>query len=736
MAGGEKREWARRGGPLLAVSAVSAWNLRELWAETKPVAFLNDASVHEQMVRFATQKIAVGQSPFTSWFPNVGLGSAQYLHYQSLGSVLTGAAGVLVGANTAFSWSTYLLLSLWPFVVYGSSRLLGLSPLASASAAVLSPFVVSFTGVGYERGAYIWIGGAQVWTQLLGSWALPFAWACTWRAFHRPRWAWAACALVAFTTALHFMSGYLAFLGILVMALAAFGPWRQRLARAVLLGAGSLAGAAWVVVPLVQLSKWSSVNQELAATDYVQGYGAHTELGWLFKGQMFDARRDLPVITVFVLAGAAVALWRARGDDLSRVLPLLFVASLVLSFGPTTWGPLADLVPAHADLYFRRFMMGTQLAGIYMAGTAVAAGWEIAKAFTAAVLHDRAARRTALAFVVAGTAIWCAPAVNEIRKLDQRDSTVIYAQRQADITEGAAVAPIISYIKRHGGGRVYAGLGSNWGQSFTLGFVPLYKYLESQDVDEMTYVVPSLSLMLDPEAGFDENNPADFPIFGTRYILLPYGMSAPVPARRVIVSGVFALWAIRQSGYTTTVRVDGVIKADRADVGSRSLGFLATVALNQDLAVDWPGLPAPKVPAPARATATAPGTVNYVNARLGRGEMGIGVTMHASGSLLVSIAYDPGWHAYVNGRTVPTEMLAPALIGVNLGPGRYRVVLRYEGYRWYPELWLVGLLALLAVAWRDRQVPVGVQDAGASANAACMAIPTDMASSSRTIRLE
>jgi len=39
----------------------------------------------------------------------------------------------------------------------------------------------------------------------------------------------------------------------------------------------------------------------------------------------------------------------------------------------------------------------------------------------------------------------------------------------------------------------------------------VFKYLLSQGVDEMTYVVPSLSLMLDAEADFDEDNPADYP---------------------------------------------------------------------------------------------------------------------------------------------------------------------------------------------------------------------------------
>ena len=101
------------------------------------------------------------------------------------------------------------------------------------------------------------------------------------------------------------------------------------------------------------------------------------------------------------------------------------------------------------------------------------------------------------------------------------------------------ISPLISYIKQHGDGRTYAGLPNNWGHTFTVGFVPVYKYIESEDVDEVTYVVPTLSLMLDPETNFDEDNPSDYTIFGVRYLLLPVGMTPPVPAQPVMEHGIY-----------------------------------------------------------------------------------------------------------------------------------------------------------------------------------------------------
>ena len=61
------------------------------------------------------------------------------------------------------------------------------------------------------------------------------------------------------------------------------------------------------------------------------------------------------------------------------------------------------------------------------------------------------------------------------------------------------------------------------------------------------------------------------------------------------------------------------------------------------------------------------------------------------------MAYDPGWHAWVDGRPLQVQMLAPALVGVELGPGTHNVVFRYQGFAWYPELWALGVLGLLGM---------------------------------------
>ena len=66
------------------------WGLWELRPELRAVPYLDDSSIHEQMVRFAATRISQGHLPLTSWFPYLGLGSPQFLHYQSLPSMTAG----------------------------------------------------------------------------------------------------------------------------------------------------------------------------------------------------------------------------------------------------------------------------------------------------------------------------------------------------------------------------------------------------------------------------------------------------------------------------------------------------------------------------------------------------------------------------------------------------------------------------------------------------------------------
>ena len=524
------------------------------------------------MVRFATAQLRGGHLPLDSWFPFLGLGSPQFLHYQSLPAMLTGLAGLAIGPDAAYRWTLYLLLSLWPVSVYLGARLFGAGRPAAGAAAAMSPFLMSRTGIGYEQNAYVWVGYG-VWTQLWASWTLPLAWGFSWRAIRDGRNVFAAVALASLTIALHFETGYLVMLPLLLWPLVSGRSIATSARRAAIVAVGALLATAWVTVPLIDQRPWASINEALQRTPLVNGYGAGRVLGWLASGQLLDHGR-VPIVTLFAAIGLALALFRFRTDPGGRAIVVALAACLLLSFGRATFGSLVDLIPGAADVFFRRFMMGVQLAALLLAGGGAA--WCAGKISHTLERRWPTRRSESLVIAAAGVAtiLVLSPAWLQLGSFDHRNATAIAAQRRADATQGAEVDQLISLIQADGGGRTYAGMPSNWGTDFTVGAVPVFKYLESRDVDEVGYTLRTASLMTGPESRFDERDPADYELFGIRYLILPSGTSPPVSARLVALSGTYALWTTATSGYIHAGTIVGQLAANRADLGARSVPLL------------------------------------------------------------------------------------------------------------------------------------------------------------------
>jgi uncharacterized membrane protein YfhO len=72
--------------------------------------------------------------------------------------------------------------------------------------------------------------------------------------------------------------------------------------------------------------------------------------------------------------------------------------------------------------------------------------------------------------------------------------------------------------------------------------------------------------------------------------------------------------------------------------------------------------------------------------------------MGRPGLAVLSVSYDPGWTATVNGRPRPTRMVAPALVAVHLPAGTDHVVFRFHGYGDYWEVLALSGFALVVVA--------------------------------------
>ncbi len=692
----------------MLVALAVAWGLWVLRPELRAVPYLDDSSVHQQMVRFASSRISQGHLPLTSWFPYLGLGSPQYLHYQSLPSMTAGLVGSFTSPDAAFRWSLYLLLALWPISIYWSVRLFRLSRWTAASAAAVAPFLASAAGIGYETKAYVWIGYG-VWTQLWASWTLPLAWGFTYRALTSLRHAFPAVLFVMVTCALHFETGYLAFVPLVVWPFIVWKDLWRRLGRAAVLGAAALLASAWVIWPLLDQSHWAARNQILRSTGLENGYGAREMLGWLFTGQLYDAGRWLWVVTILVFVGIGYCIANWRSLPSGRALVVIWVVTLLMSFGRTTFGVLYKAVPGSTDIFIRRFQMGVQLSGILLAGIGLVFLGRMALAVALRLFStDKPGwiARPGSAGIVAGlclaaVVVVLAPAWSALATYDSHNGGNIGLQASADTEEGPHIDQLLAYVKAHPRGRVYAGQPTNWGNDFLVGAVPVFKYLESKDIDEVGYTLRTASLMTDPEFFFDDTNPGDYPLFGIGYLLAPAGMQPPVPAHEVECAGQYCLWSLPDGGSIHVYDTTGVLHATRADVGTQSRTLLDSPLLDnhEDLTVAFNGGQAAPPTAPGGAGAKGPpGRVVVESADLANGTARAVVDTNRRATVVLSSSYDPGWHATVDGRPTPTVMVAPALVGVVVGTGRHTVVFTFGGYGSYTALFVLALVVLAALA--------------------------------------
>jgi hypothetical protein len=706
------------------VAAIVAFNLVELRAERNYTPMLNDGSMHAQMVRDAAYQLAHGHLPLETWYPFLGLGSPQFLHYQSLGAMLAGAIGLLVGPDRAFSWSLYLLLCLWPVSIYWAARILSWERWTAALAATFAPFILSVPGIGYEATAYVWTGYG-VWAQLLAMWTLPLSWAFTWQAVSKGRYVLPAVVLSGLTIALHFETGYLALLPIGCWVVLDWRTLLARVRRASVTVVATLLVTAWVIVPLVLFSKWASVNEFLVNTPDANSYGARQVLTWAVTGRILDAGR-LPVLTVLAGVGLLTCLFSWKKDERSRMLLAVFALSLLLFFGRPTLGPIIDLIPGTKDLFLRRFIIGVQLSALLLAGVGATTAVRSACQITRRTYRHFSNKRPAKLMVVAGRVavaaalfVGLAPAWGQAASYDSLDGRNLEYQRSQDVTAGSKIGALVARMQALGPGRVFSGLPyPSWGSSFTVGAIPVFKYLSNLDLDVVGYTLRTASLMTDPEAYFDESNPGDYSLFGIRYLVLPLGR-VPVPKATFLErSGNYLLYELPAASYVQVIETTTPIFANRANIGARSVRFLDSALPGEGIypTVAYAGAPAqtPTLSSGARTT-SSPGFVVSEGDDLQDGQAGAIVQVARRAAVVLKVSFDPGWSATVDGALVRPYMVAPAMVAVTVGPGRHVIIFRYRGFSGYPLLFAIALLTLvglllapLASSW-SRQLQKGLR---------------------------
>ncbi|HUP84632.1 MAG TPA: hypothetical protein VM143_03090 [Acidimicrobiales bacterium] len=673
--------------PILIVAAATAFNLWALRAEVAAVQYVNDMGMHLSMVRWARGRIAGGHVPLDGWYPNLSLGSPQFHYYQTLPHVITAYASTVLDVGTAFRWSNYLLVALWPVSVYCGARLLDLPPRAAAVSAALSPLLVSVTGYGFSHDSYVF-RGLGVWSQGWAMWLLPLAWGTSWRAIGRRGSPTLAAGLLAATAACHYVVGAIGFLALGAWAMACLDDVARRIGRAVVVAAGALAAMTWVIVPGVLDRQWANFA---GADRPTIGYFSHSAtrlLGWLARGKLLDQGR-LPVITTAVAVGLLVGVIEWRRSERARALVMVWTLALLLFLGRSIPGPSAGLLPGTDDLYLR-FIGGVQLASLLAAGHGL--GWILPR------LHHVAERlpfKTGRVGLALAAMVVVLPAYGSIAAFDRQDGAWIADQQLADAVDGTDLQSLIDEVAARGGGRIWSGSATGWGREYKIGAVPVYEELLNRDADGLGFWlrVSSLSTMVEPN--FDETRRSDYDVFNVRYLIFPAERRPPVDATFLRSAGRHVLWEVPTSGYTAVVDASGVIAADRRTIGDRTLPFLRSDLPARRIfpTIDLDG--GPSSPSAAAAPAEGPpGAVVSETADLENGRTRAEVSVDRAAMVVLKTTFHPRWRVTVDGVSVEPQLVAPSFVGREVPPGRHVLEFDYRSYPSYGWLLVFGALAL------------------------------------------
>ncbi len=712
--------WGRSNLLLIAATvAVNGWVTRAL---LQKVSYPNDAAFHEAMVDWAAGRFRAGHVPLDGWFNRLSSGLAQFHHYQSLPHLLTGALGRMVGAESAFVWTNWALWATWPIAIAVAARAFGLRPRAAALAAVCSPLLVSATGYGFELFSYSWLGNG-LWSQLWGMWVAPLALAWSARAVADGRRFGRAALAVALTVACHLPTAWFVMLCLGLWPLVRPSQWRERLPRTAVLAIGSLAMSAWVLVPLLT-DQWATNDSAFDTSgDFTDSFGWRKVGGWLLHGDLTDKAR-VPVIALLGTAGLVMALrrWRRAPVRWARELPAMLALGAVLFVGRNPFGPIIDLLPGADQVFLHRYHLAIQLVMILLAGHSLDRLGTVL--FDAVRSRTRLApsfgidtRRWAVARSIGAAALALmvlAPALRERLTFADEDASWIAQQAEADRTQGAALDQLLGFAADRGPGKVYAGRINNWGDEFRIGRAPVPIVLAYYPVASIGFNLRIASLSADVETYIDDSNAASLRRFAIRWVVQPAQRERPTGTHLVALVDGLALYEVPDSGWVSVVEtVDEPLRTTRGGLGEAARDELAVGRPAwQARVVNLDGRTPAEPTAPGASDAAAaptntvptgpPGTVSDTKVDLDGGRFAADVEMERTGVVTAATNFHPRWEALVDGKVMPTQMITPSFLGVEVPAGSHRVEFVY---RPYPTWWwlVVAGLALAGLWWWPRR---------------------------------
>lgn len=666
------------------VAAPMIFNAIALWPEvTERVPNVNDDAFHQLMIRSASDAIARGENPLDSWGPEMDAGAPRFLYYQNLPAIFVIALDRITFGQ--FDLFDLLNITRWalmvglPLTVFWSARRLEFSVVAAAGAAAAASLLSADHKYGIEFDSFVWRGWGM-YTQL---WAIHLSFitlACLWRLARTGRGAVAAIVAASALVVSHLLyaemmvvTGSIVFLvGVDRTVL------RQRLAQFAAVGGAIAVITSYLWVSYLQFGPYVGESPYDAAWK-LDSFGATAILEWLMQGELYDHAR-WPMLSIAAVAGVASLLFVHRRSRL--LVATLFVVWLVLYFGRSMWGPLADHIPAGSMLLFHRFIGSFHIASILLMGM----GFELV--WLACTMLPRPVAALAAAVVCVGL---LTPPMME-RRAYYADNATWMADVTRDYQADPDVARIIATLRALPAGRTYAGLRSNWGDRMRLGQVQWYRVLVFEGLQVISPPLPSINLNSDLMFHFNDQDAASYDLFDVRYVVAPAGLPVPDFLTPLLTTRRYALYRAPTGGAavfaTRTVRRAVDTKLNLF-LQNRAWLLSAEPAARSFIRWDYPAAPAP---AGTPLAGCAQGAItNEVDAAA---SIDVRTTCASAATLVFKMTFHPNWRVSVDGIEQPTFMVSPSYVGVEVPAGTHEVRAEYRSSAVRTALLVIGLATL------------------------------------------